>query len=237
MKTYKVNDIRQLIDLNGESINFNINFNISSPSNCMYQLTVVSQEDIDNGDIKFKDVKGSISGELSNTNNKHQHFYLILKSNNECMLDVNIDKTELPISSSLSQTRSPPSNPSTPKTNYKKLLFIFLGIAIIIGIFIYFKKYYRNNSQVVKKIDYSSTTLPKRPTSVSSDIGSRPTSVSSDIGSRPTSVSSDIGSRPTGVSSDIGSRPTSVSSNNSYDIYHSYNKTPSTDIINELSNY
>jgi len=203
MKTYKVNDIRQLIDLNGESVNFNLKFNISSHSNCTYQLTVVSQEDIDNGDIKFKDVKGSISGELSNTNNKYQNFYLILKSNEECMIDVNIEKTELPISSSLSPTRSP-LNPSTPKTNYKKLLFIFLGIAIIIGIFIYFKKCRINNSQVVKKIDYSSTTLPKRPTSVSSY---------------------------------IGSRPASVSSNDSYDIYHGYNKSPSTDIINELSNY
>jgi len=90
-KTYKVNKIRQLIDLNGDKINFKLTFNVVSPK--PFYALVVNQETLDSGsELDYKHVKnGSITGEIVSDKNKYENYYLILKSDDPCDCDVKID--------------------------------------------------------------------------------------------------------------------------------------------------
>lgn len=98
MKTYSVSKVKQLIDLNGDSVNFEINFKVSSHNKEPFDILVVDQATLDSDpNLEYKSVtNGIISGKVRKDKNIYQNHFIILKSNNPCECDVEIQKTELP---------------------------------------------------------------------------------------------------------------------------------------------
>ena len=129
MKTYSVSKVKQLIDLNGDSVNFEINFRVSSHNKEPFDILVVDQSTLDSDpDLQYKSVtNGTISGKVRGDKNVYENHFIILKASNPCECDVEIEKTELPEfipkenetrnSNTPQMTRmSPPVKPTRPSS-------------------------------------------------------------------------------------------------------------------------
>jgi len=140
-KTYSLTKFKQLIDLNGDSENFDLTFTVTCNDSSPYQLLVVDQTTLDNSEIlDYKDVTGVMSGSVIADKNVFQNHFLILKSENPCEVHVEIVKQELPKTpDSVIQQLSnpyvnniPPQNMSPPSkdVNWFKIGLI---VAVILG--------------------------------------------------------------------------------------------------------
>lgn len=98
MKTYSVSKVKQLIDLNGDTVNFEISFKVSSHNKEPFDILVVDQDTLDSDpNLQYKNVtNGVISGKVRKDKNVYQNHFIILKANNPCECDVEIQMTELP---------------------------------------------------------------------------------------------------------------------------------------------
>lgn len=106
-KKLKLGKIMQLIDLNGDSTNFDISFTVTCEDDTPYNILVVDQTTLDNTpELQYKEVKNSMSGKIIADKNVYQNYFLILKSDTECFVDVDIKKHVLPIT---------PNGPIDPK--------------------------------------------------------------------------------------------------------------------------
>ena len=120
MKTYTVSKVKQLIDLNGDSINFDITFKVTSRKGEPFQILVVDQSTLDNNtELKYKTItNGSISGKIQQNKNIYQNHFLILRSENPCECDVEIHKTDLITTNNpINPTPNPNPNPMNVNTN------------------------------------------------------------------------------------------------------------------------
>mgnify|MGYP000676862019 CR=1 FL=1 len=94
---YNVSKIQQLIDLNGSTTNFDINFKVVSENKQPFQVIVADQSTIDNNpNLAFQTANGEISGQLTQDKNIYQNYFLILKSEQPCVCLVEINKKEIP---------------------------------------------------------------------------------------------------------------------------------------------
>ena len=149
-KTYTIGSIKQLIDLNGDSTNFDLTFKVTCRDSTPFNLLVVDQHTLDNSpELKYKDAKGSISGNIIADKNMYQNYYLILKSDKTCQVDVEINKKELPKTPEHllhPDMGAPPpqrfnNGGYTDKINWKVLLLIGVGVGgLIILYFLYNRK-------------------------------------------------------------------------------------------------
>jgi hypothetical protein len=66
MKTYSVSKVKQLIDLNGDSVNFEVSFKVSSRNKEPFEILVVDQATLDSDpNLQYKSVtNGIISGKV-----------------------------------------------------------------------------------------------------------------------------------------------------------------------------
>lgn len=96
-KKYTLGKIKQLIDLNGDSVNFDLTFTVTCQNNVPFDLLVVDQQTLDNTpELKYKEVKGSLSGNIVADKNMYQNYFLILKSQTPCEVEVFLVKKDLP---------------------------------------------------------------------------------------------------------------------------------------------
>lgn len=84
----------QLIDLNGENVNFKLDFQVKSinPEH-EFNAIVLTQEQLDSVDInkiEMKNAKGKINGNIVANNNKYQNYFLVLKKLNASTPDFNV---------------------------------------------------------------------------------------------------------------------------------------------------
>lgn len=95
---YKINTTKQLIDLNGQTTNFELMFSILSPEEKAFEAVVVDQTVLDNNkDLKYQPSQhGQIKGTLRWDKNVYQNFFLVLRAPVECEVEVIIQKNELP---------------------------------------------------------------------------------------------------------------------------------------------
>lgn len=102
-KLVNVNNIQQLVDLNGELTNFKLDFKVISENNIPFKTVVVSQSKLDSGEIlDFKNVdNGTISGNIVSDNGVKQNYYLILKSENPVKCTVEINLQEIPLNENI----------------------------------------------------------------------------------------------------------------------------------------
>lgn len=127
-KTYSVGNIKQLIDLNKDSTNFDITFSVQSKDRSPFYLLVADQTTLDNNpNLEYKYAKdGVMSGNIIQDKNVYQNFFLVLKADKPCDCDVEIVKKDLP------RTMPPvPQESVKPaqKINWVKVIFVVIVIA------------------------------------------------------------------------------------------------------------
>ena len=152
-KKYTLGKINQLIDLNGDSVNFDITFTVTCDDDTPFNVLVVDQRTLDNTpDLEYKETKKVISGNIIADKNMYQNYFLILKSEKTCSVDVEIVKKELPRTPEptipvVPQVKSIPSSRQILKNddktafNWKKMALI--GIVVIAGLFLLWYLYKR----------------------------------------------------------------------------------------------
>lgn len=95
---YQLGQSKRLIDLNGETAYFSIDFRVTSnPPGKVFHAVVVNQQVMDSDEsLNFREVQGTISGNVKNDTSGFQNYFLALKSDEPIEVDVQITKTELP---------------------------------------------------------------------------------------------------------------------------------------------
>jgi hypothetical protein len=162
-QTHQIGKIKKLIDLNGETTNFDITFRVASRNKEPFEILVVDQTTLDNNpSLEYKKVdNGAISGNVIQDKNVYQNYFIILKADNPCECDVEIVKKELP------KTSPPPPQPPAPsplrnvggkKTengfSWVKILLIVGAIAALgIGLYLYSKRGENKPKEDVTKTD------------------------------------------------------------------------------------
>lgn len=149
-KTYTLGKIKQLIDLNGDTTNFDLSFNVTCKDDVTFNLLVVDQTTLDNTEVlAYKDVYKGMSGSIVTKENIYQNYYLVLKSDTPCTVEVEITKkileTFIPESPVTTREIQPETEtPSETTINWKKI--IILAIIIILGIVILWWLYSKNTT-------------------------------------------------------------------------------------------
>ena len=172
---------KQLIDLNGISANFDLTFTATSSDNSEFHALVVDQNTLDkvpHDSLEFKKATGSISGNIVSDKNVYQNYFLCLKSDKPCQIEVVINKKEIH-----PKPQPPPSHPPlrvnapTPdkpivkpsSTNWK--LFIIIIVLIVGGGLCYYmyvnKKKQQKNRGIENTMTPSISTLITSPSMVS----------------------------------------------------------------------
>ena len=140
-KTYTLGKIKQLIDLNGDSTNFDLSFTVTCHDDTPFNLLVVDQTTLDNTpELQYKEANKTISGNIVADKNVYQNYFLILKSEKTCSVDVELTKKVLPQTpiepfGTNPLDTSPKYNrqiPASNTTSWKKIGLI--ALVIIIGL-------------------------------------------------------------------------------------------------------
>ena len=90
---YKLNNIKQLIDLNKDKKNFELDFQVESSDGKHFDALVVTQEMLDSETpLEYQKADGFISGKIVADKDIYQNYFLLLKSNEpvECKVMVNV---------------------------------------------------------------------------------------------------------------------------------------------------
>lgn len=195
-KTYNVSTQKQLIDLNGNLVNFELEFIAQSKNGEPFEIVVVDQAILDSQhSLPYKKaVDGKISGNLLADKNIYQNYFLIIRAENDCEVNVTINKKELPIvqqpeqyypiyppqqenyhppQSMQPQSMQPQPQPMKNNKNSSNLKFYLIIGLIGLGVayyFFYYKKKKNNteNYQVktsIPEVEKShEPAIPKSPT-------------------------------------------------------------------------
>jgi len=132
--------VKQLIDLNGDSTNFDITFKVVSRNHEPFDILVVDQTTLDsNPNLQYKRAdKGEISGNLKHENNVYQNYFLILRADSPCECDVEVDKKVLPKGQVQQPQPQPQAQPQQQRLhasgkdgfNWVKILLVVGAIAV-----------------------------------------------------------------------------------------------------------
>jgi hypothetical protein len=97
-KIYKIGKHQQLIDLNGDTVNFEIKFSARSENQEHFNIAIVDQNTIDdNPEIVFRDCDdGELSGNIIYNKNIYQNHYIALKTEKPNNITIRIDKKIIP---------------------------------------------------------------------------------------------------------------------------------------------
>ena len=193
-KIYKVTSQKQLVDLNGNSINFDLNFTAQSKNGEPFEILVVDQSTLDsNNELQYKKaVDGKINGNVLTDKNIYQNYFLILRAEKECEVMLQLQKKELPITQPSSQnmytqqqrqpavetfqnmqqpsqirTQQVPVVKTKAKSNFK---FYMIVLVVILGLgalyYFYTKKKNTENSSVTVKASTPTPVKASTPTPV-----------------------------------------------------------------------
>lgn len=154
IKTLSLTTGKQLLDLNGSSINFDLTFTAKSLDNSPFDAIVVDQATLDsNINLEFQRAEdGIISANIISDKNVYQNYYLCLKSDKPCQVEVAIDKKEIKANLPPASLPLPLSQPAQlkPPTKLDKTNWTLIGIAIILfalGGLYYYYMYNKKNSK------------------------------------------------------------------------------------------
>lgn len=118
--TYNLTSIKQLIDLNGDKVNFEVQFKIDAKNGETFDALVVTQEMIDSGgDLNYQKAEGSIGGNIISDKGQYQNYLLLLKAEKPTEVNVTIQLKDLPPSQPESLPQQQVPNPNgQPNPNY-----------------------------------------------------------------------------------------------------------------------
>ena len=186
-KIYKVTSQKQLVDLNGNSVNFDLNFNAQSKNGEPFEILVVDQATLDSdSNLHYKKaIDGKINGNVLADKNIYQNYFLILRSEKECDVMVQLQKQELPLMEAPKQNmyvppqtqptvesfqniQQPPQTVSQSthlvkaKSNFK---FYMIVLVVVLGLGALYYFYTKNKAKKLKN-NVSPTPVVKSPTPV-----------------------------------------------------------------------
>ena len=142
---------RQLVDLNQQSTNFELTFNVTSLENKEFYILVADQTTLDNEDnLEFKKVSGNISGNITADKNVYQNYFLCLKSDNPCVVKINVEKTEIEPNIE-DDIRENQETVNKPFFNMKTILIMVSVIAVLCLLY-YFFYYKKRNENVLSSL-------------------------------------------------------------------------------------
>lgn len=162
-RKYSVNNIKQLIDLNGDTTNFELEYKVST-LNGPFDIAITDQKTLDTQpSVEYRRVQKEITGKVVSDDDVHHSFFIILKADEPCEIVVETMKREI---APRQQPSSPPQQQQEkqpeiipPKsfltTNQK--VFLFIGVATIACILIYV--YYFDGKKVISEA-FSPTPTP-----------------------------------------------------------------------------
>ena len=147
-KTLSLTTGKQLLDLNGGSINFDLTFSAKSVDNSPFEAIVVDQTTLDsNANLDFQHAnEGVISANIVSDKNIYQNYYLCLKSDKPCQVEVVIDKKE--IKANLPTHNSPHLKPPTKPGTTNWMLISVVIILFALGGFYYYYIYNKKNNKI-----------------------------------------------------------------------------------------
>lgn len=145
-KSYNVNKTKQLIDLNGDTTNFNIKFSVVSKNGAPFDIVVADQTTLDNSaELDYKKANnGEMSGELKQDKNVYQNYFLVLKADQPCQCEVEIIKEEIP--ANIPPIEPKVQNPiNSQSTGINWTFWLIIGVVVIGGGVFYFLHYKKKN--------------------------------------------------------------------------------------------
>jgi hypothetical protein len=123
-KKIKLSPIKQLIDLNGDKVNFDLNFEVKTIDNSPFEALVVTQTILDSEEeIKYKNVsEGIITGNIVADKGVYDNYFILLRSKNEVECEINITIKDINVNQNLQNQRKVgiPSNSAIPPQIVKK---------------------------------------------------------------------------------------------------------------------
>lgn len=148
--TYYLNKIKKLVDLNGDSTNFDITFKVSSKKGEPFDIVVVDQTTLDNSpELQYRTASnGTMSGNIVQDKNIYQNYFLVLKADQPCEVDVEVTKKEIVSTDvnndpSFSQSETPENyshkQDNEGGSNWKMWLIITVIIGGIVLLFFVYK--------------------------------------------------------------------------------------------------
>ena len=151
-KTVLVNKIKQLIDLNGDKVNYDLNFSVTSKDGLPFDTIVVSQAKLDSGEeLEYKKVlNGVINGNIVADKDIYQNYFLLLKSDKPVECFVEIDIKDIPVNeeflnqqkmqeqSMQKQQRLHLINNSETKSNFNTIIAVIIIICVIAILYYFF---------------------------------------------------------------------------------------------------
>lgn len=174
-KTYKLGNIRQLIDLNVDKTNFHCDFEVRSLQKKPVQLTVVTQTQLDSENLEYRELDdGYLAGSVSSNEDVYQNHFLVLNAKEDTDVEVTINTREISAqekgeeyTSQATNTKSTLpewqqhtnfgsestiSSQESGGTNWVKIILIIVVVLIGIGLLYYF--YTRNKGKSPSSIAY-----------------------------------------------------------------------------------
>ena len=170
-KTVKVTNRQQLIDLNDDTVNFDLTFTATAKNGEEFEVVVVDQSTLDNNpNIEFKKAIGSISGNIISDKNVYQNYFLCLKAPQPCEVEIDIVKKEIPPQLPVNTPFKPPNDnlPMVPQkkdsTNWKMIIIVLIVIGGgILLYYMYSKKNKLESSLNIELTSSESNILPEIP--------------------------------------------------------------------------
>lgn len=94
--TYTIGQNQQLIDINKNFVNFETQFNLSSKDGEPFQVLFTTKSALDRGEQPpFKIVKDTLSGNIVQDKGEEDTYFMVLKADTKCKVDVEINTKEL----------------------------------------------------------------------------------------------------------------------------------------------
>jgi hypothetical protein len=132
---YQIGKIMKLIDLNKDVTNFELNFQVVAEDDAEFEVVIVDQATLDEGNLDYRKVQGAINGNIRNDKNVYQNYMMALRADTPC--NVNVETTFDQLPDNIPQPGLPPSIPSPPPVEEKKSeiswKYIILGIVVVVG--------------------------------------------------------------------------------------------------------
>lgn len=144
--TKQLYSVKTLVDLNGDLVNFRIQFTLQSdPANSPFQVSILDETTLNHTEtIQYQTVKdGVLKGEVKSDKNNYQRFYMILRADSPTVVNITLQTEELPTGTTpisddsemaLTSSSAFSSDSSSDSSNSSyKLTFILIALVIVIG--------------------------------------------------------------------------------------------------------
>lgn len=156
-KIYNIDKVQQLIDLNGERVNFYVNFIVTSENpDSEFEVVVLNQSQLDSEDLnklEYKKVKGKISGNVKSDQGIYQNYFLSIKSDTPTKVTVDLQFSEVAEKSVDSNKQTIETPPAKSSFFSRKFFIILIALIILGGVLYYFFYYKKNTNSVNYKVE------------------------------------------------------------------------------------